>query len=185
MTHHLSPYDTSGNIGKGLNEAIDQVQNLEDWICLRDGDAMYLRADWGKRIEASINNFGQEYSLMSCFTNRLNPNTMRHQLHGGICSKETDMLKHLDIYDTYPSEPEMNLVPKGKVIAGFFMLFQKKTWLKVGGFAEKNIHFDSDFTTKVQGKGLKVGVMTNLYVYHLYRSWNLGNSPQIDTKHLK
>lgn len=184
MIHHICPYHDKANIGKGLNLAIELIESPYDWICLRDGDTMYLRSDWGKRIEVSIDKFGQEYALMSCFTNRLNPNTMRHQLHNGICSKETDIAKHMAIYDTYPADPEIIQLPKDKVVAGFFMLFQKKTWLEVGGFMENSLNFDSDFTIRVHEKGLKVGVMTNLYMFHLYRLWNLGNCPQIDTRHL-
>lgn len=182
--HYLTPYNSQGNIGKGINDAISNTINTYDWICIRDGDTMFLRSDWGKRIESTVNQFGDEYGLISCFTNRLNPNAMVHQLHDGICSNETDLDKHLEIYDSYPIEPGIIEVPKGKVIAGFFMLFQKKTWLKLGGFRENTVHFDSDFTERARMKGVKVGVMTNLYVFHLYRLWNKGVNPQIDTKHL-
>lgn len=184
MIHHLTPYNLHGNIGKGINDAVAEVSSPCDWICLRDGDTMFLRADWGKRIDATINKFGDEYGLMSCFTNRLNPNSMQHQLHGGVCSNETYIDKHIEIYDTYPKEPEMNFVPNGKVVAGFFMLFQKKLWLNLGGFVENTLHFDSDFTMRAQQKGVKVGVMTNLYVFHIYRIWDKSNSVQANTKHL-
>lgn len=183
---YLTPYNKEGNIGKGINDAIKSLNcNDDDWICIMDGDIMFLNADWGKRIERTIEKFGNEYALFSCFTNRLNPNTMQHQLHNGICSDESDIRKHLEIYKEYPFEPEVNQVPKGKVIAGFLMIFQKKNWLKIGGFAEKTLHFDSDFSQRLMMKGLKIGVMTNLYVYHLYRLWNTSSKPQWDTKHLK
>jgi GT2 family glycosyltransferase len=69
------------------------------------------------------------------------------------------------------------------LVAGFFMLFQKKTWKAVNGFHEFDKTFDVKFCKAVRECGGKIGIINKLYMFHLYRVWAEKN-PSFDTKHL-
>jgi hypothetical protein len=67
-------------------------------------------------------------------------------------------------------------------IAGFLMIFQKKTWEK-HRFSDNSLRFDSEFTDKVKADGGKLAVMQGVYVFHDYR---LGHeNPMYYIDHLK
>lgn len=72
--------------------------------------------------------------------------------------------------------------PYTHVLAAFCLCFKVKTWRLLGGFTENNIVFDTDFCRKAQEKKLKLGLMTGIYLLHLYRYGS--PNPKNDIKHL-
>jgi hypothetical protein len=173
---YSNPYSVEKNIGKAYNEFCDLVPNEDDWIVMQDGDMMYLRPDFGSVIHDTLQKHGDKYQLFGCLTNRL---ASTHQLHENTFSNDHDIMNHLQIAKQYDGTEVVDT----HGIAGLFMCFQKKTWKKVGGFQENTHTFDSEFSVKVKRKGMKIGIMKGLYVYHQYRPWS--NSPRTDVKHLK
>lgn len=168
---YSNPFSIEKNFGKAINDFCALIPNDDDWIVIQDGDMMYLQPDWGVTIHKTLEIHGSEYDLFGCYTNRLREG---HQLHKGTFNPIQDITLHFEIskmYKGYDVEPI-------KSIAGLFMAFQKKTWIKVGGFKEKTYAFDSDFCRKVG----KIALMKGLYVYHGYRIWS--NNPTTDIKHL-
>lgn len=175
---YSNPYSIDKNFGKAINDFCSIVPNDEDWIVIQDGDICYLTPDWGRIIYESLKEHGHKFGLIGCYTNSLNG---LNQLHGKRRFNDISMKDHHKIAKTYNST---NISDFGKlIVAGFFMAFQKKTWRLVGGFVENNKSFDTLFNIAVRKKGLKVGIMDGLYVYHLYRIWADGN-PGNEVKHL-
>lgn len=172
MIWYLSPYSVEKNIGKIYN---DQIRLLPDdsWICLLDQDVLFLRHDTKKQIE-DIAEKG-EYELYGCMTNRLR---LPHQLHEGVISMNSDVVYHMGICDELHAKYYGVCEPTTEVIAGMLMLFRKETWSKVGGFIEKSIIFDQQFSWKVQSKAIMKGV----YLFHSYRL--PFENPQQQTSHL-
>lgn len=174
-------YSTPGrgdkNIGKAFNDFCSLIKDDEDWICLRDGDTMFLQPFWTKQIEDVIAKHGSEYQLFGCMTNRLNDG---HQLHLGKRSEETDIMYHKQVADYYFKD-HYDEVGDAPFVAGMFLLFQKKLWNEIK-FLENSIHFDRLFSESVKGKGYKIGLLKGLYIFHYYR---MGSSnPGFDYKHL-
>lgn len=165
MIHYLSPYRSDKDIGKAYNEAIEKLDS-RDWVCLMDADAMPLLPDYGTQIEQILSEHGRKYGLIGAMTNRAGRD---EQLYNGF-SEDPNILNHIQIArearDKFGNEVEP--MPKGYV-AGLFMLFSVKTWVRVGGFKEGTITADSNFTRRVRAKGLKVGMAKGLYIFHLYR----------------
>lgn len=157
---YSTPFDRDKDIGKANNEFIELMPD-ESWICITDSDAMFLNPDYGKRVEDIIMNHGDKWDLIGCLTNRIGSN---HQCYNGQFSNEMDMREHWKIAH---SELEDKVVDGG--VAGFFMLFSKKTWRKAGGFKTKSISCDSQFNKDVRKVGGKVGVYQGLYMFHAYR----------------
>jgi cellulose synthase/poly-beta-1,6-N-acetylglucosamine synthase-like glycosyltransferase len=176
--YYSNPFSIEKNIGKAYNQFCALVPNDDDWIVLQDGDILYLTPDWGKRIYDSLKKDGDKYGLVSCYTNRLSSSS---QLHNGKRSNDHDVRNHDEVAHTYNTIGIKEHRATG--IAGLFMAFKKSTWKKVGGFAEDNIGFDTDFSQRVRKHGMKIGLMTNLYVYHWYRGWE-ENNPQKSKGHL-
>jgi hypothetical protein len=172
--HYLTPYSSSGNIGKAYNEAISDLPN-DCYVCIRDGDTMFLAPDWGNQIEQIITD-NPNYDLITCMTNRLGIND--------ICVvgmfDEKDISKHIEVaqnrWETRGTEVlDFDIAP------GMLMIFHKSLWLK-HKFVEKSIIFDKQFSQSVLKSGGKIGVATGLYIFHLYRMWS--DKPKSDTKHL-
>ena len=175
---YSNPYSTSLNIGGAYNAFIKQLNpNEDDWIVLQDGDIMFLTPDWGKRIESALALDGDKFGLVGCYTNML-MNT--HQLHEKRHNKDRDIFNHYQIALQYDQQ---GIEEYKGIVAGFFMAFQYKTWKSVGGFIEKNIACDTIFNQMVKDKGLKVGLIRSLYVFHLYRIW-AEKEPWNERKHL-
>lgn len=177
---YSNPYSTEKNIGKALNEFCELVPD-NDWICLQDGDMMYLTPDWGVQIERVIQKYGNHFSLIGCVTNRLGRNIQTVQ---GVDYDNHDIKYHyqkaIDLREQHFAEVE-DITAK-KYVAGLFMLFPKRLWNEIK-FKENTPSFDDEFSKEVIRKGGKLGLMKGLYVYHWYRGFS--KNPRIDNSHLK
>lgn len=164
MIYYFSPFDSNKQIGKSHNEHCALVPNSEDWICITDSDVLFLLSDSKKQIEDIIKKHGKDYEVFGCLTNRIGSS---HQQFSHF-DDTTDIWAHKTIakycyqtrYDEV-SETDIN-------IAGFLMVFQKKTWERYR-FSDNSIRFDSEFTDKVKAGCGRLGVMQGVYVFHDYR----------------
>lgn len=176
--YYSNPYNTQGNIGKGLNEFCELVPD-DAWICLQDGDMCYLTPDWGVQIEEVIRRHGHKYALFGCMTNRL---ARQHQRHTEEIDDNHDMMYHyaiaVDRKERFWAEVQPTTLP----LAGLMMVFPKKVWKEIK-FKENEIGFDDVFSLALMRRGYKLAIMKGLYVYHLYRAWS--NSPKFDRNHLR
>lgn len=182
MIYYKQPYRSDLNIGKGLNDDIQTVPNDDDWIVIKDADAMFLTPDYGTIIENALLS-NHPYQLIGCYTNRIGS---PHQRPYAGCLDEHlfncfDMKEHYayaeSLRDKYGSQ--MKEIKQG--IAGFFMAFQKKTWNN-NKFQENVPYFDTIFSANVIKRKGRVALMQGLYMYHTYRAWS--DTPMSDTKHL-
>lgn len=153
------------------------MPNLDDWICITDSDVLFLLPDTKKQIEDIISKHGKEYEVFGCLTNRI---ASSHQRYLGVFD-ETNIMYHKKIAKIL-KETFYDVVYETTInIAGFMMIFQKKTWEKYR-FSENSIRFDSEFTGKVKAGGGRLAVMQGVYVFHDYR---LGHeNPMHYIKHL-
>lgn len=164
MIFDITPYRRDKNIGKAYNERIEVLPD-DAWIIVRDGDCMYLTPDYGSIIEKTIENHGEHYALFGALTNRLG---MERLCYLQRFNTDTDVKNH------YPIAVELggkeHVVPVN-LVAGFFMMFKKSTWKEVGGFKENSIHADQEFSKSILAKGMKIGQIQGLYLFHSYRIW--------------
>jgi glycosyltransferase involved in cell wall biosynthesis len=176
---YSNPYSTKKNIGKALNDFCELIP-YGDWICLQDGDMMYLTPDWGVQIEQAISMHGDKYSLMGCLTNRLGRPI---QINDTKDYDNHDIKHHYAIAKKLSKEHfgVVEDITNKKYVAGLFMLFPKSVWLN-HKFEENNPAFDDAFSKSITKKGGKLGLMKGLYVYHAYRIWS--KAPRRDRGHL-
>jgi len=177
--HYITPYSTEKNFGKAINEQISIIPDT-DWVCMLDGDVMFLTPDWGRQIDEVVRKYGNKYKLFGCLTNRLGRPTQRYK---GEFSENFDIKHHYNIAKELEQSnwAEVHDVTTKKKIAGMFMLFSKKTWNSIK-FEENNPNFDDAFSNAIIKSGGKLGLLSGLYVFHCYRLWS--NTPGRDRDHL-
>lgn len=170
---YSTPARPDKNIGKAYNDFMATVPN-EAWVCLRDGDTMFMTPDWCQHIEDIIKENGDKFDLIGCMTNRLRG---KHQLIDGMFDNE-NISDHLEVAKQIRS----NKVEAVNGVAGLCLIFRKSLWDKVK-FVENSIHFDTQFCKSVTLSGGRIGVAKGLYLFHLYR-WGQ-KDPCNYTAHLK
>jgi len=164
MIYYFAPFDPLKRIGKSHNDHCALVPDPEDWICVTDSDVLFLLPDSKKQIADVIAEHDDEFQVYGCLTNRI---ASHHQRPGDFCDN-TDVLYHKAIAERLQRERYTDVVETDINIAGFLMVFKKKTWEKYR-FSDNSIRFDSEFTDKVMADGGRLGVMQGVYVFHDYR----------------
>lgn len=171
--HYLQPFAMDKDIAKAYNEACKNIPD-GDWICITDYDAMFMFHQQKQLVETMARS-GQA-DLYGAMTNRCN---VPELLVDGMFD-EMNLKKH---YDKAKEIFSHDLKFTNGVIAGYFMLFSKKTWNEVRGFEmpqySVNYAFDQYFSHKIKRKAIIKG----LYILHLYRIWS--KFPQLDIDHLQ
>ena len=176
MIYYLTPFDNKKQIGRAHNLHCACVPNPDDWICITDSDVLFLLPDTKKQISDII--VKHNFDVYGCLTNRI---ASPHQQADGF-SENTDILYHKKLAEKLQKERYFDVKETKINIAGFLMVFQKKTWEK-HRFSDNSIRFDSEFTDKVMKDGGRLGIMQGVYVFHDYR---LGqNNPKFYINHLK
>ena len=195
MVHHITSGRADKNIGLAINTLVEGLP-LNDWVCLRDIDTIPMdHINFFYQCEAIAQR--GEFDLVGCMTNR---SGLDHQLWDGKISENTDIAYHMKIGKEATKHWGINALEIDNFIAGFFMLFPVKAWIKAGGFREGSIRipldksdakktkhkdkfFDWHFCNDVTKAGGKIGLAKGIYVFHLYR---LGSeNPKKSTGHLR
>ena len=180
MIYYFAPFNSEKNIGRSHNQHCEIVPNAEDWICITDSDVLFLLPDTKKQIEGIIRKHGSTFQVFGCLTNRIaSPHQRINHPHA---FEHTDISFHKYIAMDRQALSYEDILETDINIAGFLMIFQKKTWDKYR-FSDNSIRFDSEFTDKIKADGGRLGIMQGVYVFHDYR---LGHeNPMYYIDHLK
>jgi hypothetical protein len=165
MIYFFTPYSFEKNLGKAYNQYCDLVPNDSDWICIMDGDMMFVN-DFGSIIQAHITK-RPDTGLFLCLTNRVK-NTQ--QCYNGEISENSDLGYHAQIAKHLEVNKKLQVKEMNRVASGYLMCFKKETWKVVGKFYEKGIlAVDNKFSKAILDNGLKIRIMEDLYAIHYYR----------------
>lgn len=167
-------YDDNKNLGNAYNDCVSLL-NDEDWFVFLDHDAMFIRRDWYPYLKNIIRENSQ-YDLLTCSTNRIGCMWQRIQ---GVDYNNHDIRYHKQVGMELSSMnlPVMDVTDHPR-LSGVVIVSNKKSWDAVGGAKDGFLTVDNDLHDKFANKGLKVGFIPSLYVYHWYR----GDG---DTSHLE
>lgn len=166
--HFFTPYSFNKDIGKAYNDACKLVTDSEDWICLTDGDVMFLTSDFGHQIKEIIDLHGKDVGLFTCLVNRVG--TLA-QCYNNTISEEPNILEHRKIALRLSKEQRHQVKEIPNPISGHLMLFKKATWEAINGFPEERgiLSVDNTFSNRMVKNGYKIMVMEGLYCFHYYR----------------
>lgn len=181
--HYIQPYSVEKNIGKAINDAIDQITEPlgdceDDWIVLTDHDMMWLLPDSKAQVERILNT--TDYGILGCMTNRIRS---KEQLVGGLFNENDQIREHIKIAEKCRENAGDHIKPAYNCVAAFMMCFRVSVWTQIGGFVKGVINFDRLFCDEARKIcNAKIGIMSGVYVFHGYRMWS--NTPLKEYKHL-
>ncbi len=176
---YFTPGRGDKNLGRAYNEHCALVPD-GDWICIMDGDVLFLNPFWPKQIEDIIEKHGNDYPLISCLTNRLG---LVNQLPYGF-SNDPNILNHAKISDEHFEKYYDEVYRTTSQTAGLFMLFPKSTWNKVKfkpGLTNGGTFVDFSFADTVMKELGFIGIARGIYLFHFYRF----NKKKTYIEHLK
>lgn len=173
MVTYIQPYDKNSppNIGGAINAAIKAtISGPDDWFVLLDHDVMFLLPDSKRQLEEILES--TDFDILGPLTNRLAAQT---QVVGSMF-ESTDLLEHIDMAKLAVKSQYGKVYEVRDPLAAFCLCFRRRTWTELGGFPENNIQFDYLFCSRALRDGKRLGVMTGIYVFHLYRLWSEGDA---------
>lgn len=169
--HYITPARVDKQYGKAINDIVKHLPDT-DWICLRDIDTIPLNhSELIPQVETIIREHGGTYDCFGAITNDLGLN---YQLNQGRLLRTYDLEEHRKITDQVREKYGTQVEPNRQYhIGGFFMLFSKRVWSKVGGFVDevyKDGHFfDYHFCKGIKKAGGRIGIAKGIYIYHYCR----------------
>jgi hypothetical protein len=165
MIYSFQPYDQNANLADAYNKHCKIVPDDDDWIVLRDADFMMLTPKY-ENLMYEIVNQHTEYDLWTCYTNRVR---CRPQLQKDLFN-EPDIRKHRERALYLYKNNRYDVKEIKRVISGYFMMFKKKTWKRVGGFKGKGMFgVDTYFSRDILHDNGRIGLMEGVYGLHYYR----------------
>jgi GT2 family glycosyltransferase len=176
MIYFFTPYSFEKRLGRAFNQYIQLVPFDNDYICLTDGDVMFLTTDFGQQIRDILLEHDKG-DLFTCYTNRIKN---KHQQYQGIISENFDLRYHEDIANKLRQNDYKKVSTIETVISGHLLVFSKKLWREVGGFYEEGIlKVDNKFSRAVLDLGRKIYLMEGMYVFHKYRTRDIRNKSHL------
>jgi hypothetical protein len=171
--YHITPFSPGSIFGTTINNYIEMLPE-DAWICLRDGDTMFLTSEWGAQINRIAKTCGH-FDLIGCMTNRIR---MKHQLVGRDINMDTNVINHHYLAEELQQKNYAKVKKIDKPVAGLFMLFPKRTWHKIK-FQDKLMEtthqdyprefFDHNFCRRLLESGGTIGLAEGIYLFHYYR----------------
>lgn len=181
--YEFIPYSHEKNFSKAINQYCSIVPNDNDWIIIRDGDTSHTTSHWQSIIREVILKHGNEYALFGAKTNRIGSTHQRVKGMFNIYDMREHWKKGQELFETH----QYNVEENKNGVAGFFMMFQKKTWNKIKFDESKDRckYFDTYFFQDIKRAKFKSADILGLYVFHFYRIWEHSErSARSSRKHL-
>jgi len=172
------PFDDGGNIGVAYNHEMSRL-GPDDWIVFLDYDVMICNPWWKDICVRSIQTFGSQAGVFTCFTNRIG---CKLQIAAGVNPESHDMLYHQQFAAELWKRNQFkccDCTDRGGRFSGMFLMTSKRAWTQVGGFKTEGLfHVDVDYYDKVKKAGMRTYLMAGLYAYHRYlRESTTGGKP--------
>ena len=161
------PTSEGKNLGFAYNELMDRLRE-NDWACFIDHDACFTTSDWYPQLEEIIAPL-TEPCVLTATTNRVGS---RWQLAAGADPHNHSMEYHRRFGKSLQSAARGVLrdVTHEPLMSGVVILLSKKTWRRLGGFADGFLGVDNAIHQAARDQGYRVLLMMGLYVYHWYRA---------------
>jgi hypothetical protein len=178
--HYIQPYRTDKNIGKAINETIQNLRyEPDDFIILTDHDTLWLLPDSKAQVERIL--MGTDYDILGCMTNRIRS---PEQLINGRFIENDSIRDHIVLAEKCRENAGDYVKEAHNAVAAFCMCFRVSVWVRVSGFVENVLTFDSEFCREARVTcRAKVGIMCGVYVWHSYRLDK--KNPKSYIKHLE
>lgn len=172
MIYFFTPYSFTKKLYDAWDDYMNMVGNPDDWVCMMDGDTLFLISDFGNQMQDYIDKY-PDAGLFTCYASRTSRPFLRWP--------GADMTNPSLIYHRTKAEM-IKIAHHGKVVdlknndaLGYLMLIKKSTWLLVREqvrqwTADKNIlGVDTRISRAIRQTGMKIYLMNGMYLLHYYR----------------
>ena len=174
MIWFFTPYSFEKKLFKAYDDYMNLVQDPEHWVCICDGDAAFLLADFGHQIQDYIDKY-PDTGLFVCYASR---SPYGHQMQPGLNS-ESDSIKYiynntLQMYE----QDHLKVIEMNQRIAAPILVIRKSTWIKyrdriADHAVSANIQaVDTAISDILQKNNEKVLLMAGMQVYHYFRHYS-------------
>lgn len=171
MIWYFTPY----SFEKRLFEAWDQYMNLvtdpEDWVCMMDGDILFLLADFGHQMQHYINEY-PDTGLFTCYASRAHRDRFMRR---GSNPDNPSILYHYDQAEKVRKTLHGKVKPFDGPALGHLLMIKKATWLKIRDRVEKLtkdkmiLGVDVRISRAISELGMPILLMRGIYVLHFFR----------------
>ncbi len=163
---HIIPYSLEAHLADAYNSAIESVSPAVEWLLITDADVMILTPEYGHLISKVIAEH-PEAGLITCVTNRIGASC---QLAKEVPKQTSDLLVLRAAAVARLQKHGASVTKISPPCSGFFMLFRRAVWKKVGGFKGRGMFgVDWKFSRDVADAGLPILRMDGLLAIHYYR----------------
>lgn len=171
MIYFFTPY----SFQKKLFEAWDSYMNLvpdeNDWVCMMDGDVLFLIADFGHQMQEYIDAF-PDTGIFTTYASRAHRDEFMRR---GCDMENPSILYHFDNAEKCRQTLHLKVKTVAKPALGHVMLMKKATWLKIRDRVQdltsdkKILGVDVRISRAVTELGMPVLLMRGIYVLHFFR----------------
>lgn len=162
--YEFVPYSISKNYGDACNKCFELVPNDNDWIIIRDTDALTLTPSHIHMIRRAID----MHPYTGMFTGVTNRVGQKRQVYDMKLFENLDAKVHRKIALELANKP-LTFTEFDIPISGYMMIMKKSTWKEVGGFKDGILGVDTNISNKLRKENKKILMINNLYIYHYYR----------------
>lgn len=169
-------YFTPYALDKNFFREIDSFMNLiheNDWVCILDGDTMFMYSDFGHKIQRFIDLY-PDTGLFTCVSNRCHYHC---QQSGDIAFSEENIVWHRRYAEQLFNEKGFAVKEVQRRIAGHMMIIRKGTWSRirnevlsaVTAQGKQILGVDTKISNAMVRNGLKIRIMEGFYLFHFLR----------------
>lgn len=123
MLWFFSPYSQTRHLAEAWDQYMALVANPADWVCMMDGDTMFLLPGWGHKIQKYIDRY-PDTGIFTCYASRCH---YQPQIRQGTETENTDLLYHRNQAERIDAELDGQVKLIDSKIAGHLMVMKKST----------------------------------------------------------
>ena len=180
MIYHFMPFSLQFDYASEINKYVSLVPDMEDWICIWDGDTIRTRPSWGEDIAEMIK-ANPEFDLLTTVSTRTG---VHQQRFGNRISPESNLIKLHNITESQHVRVQSYKAFEIKhPVAGYLLIFRKKLAVEFPFQRSSTgiLGVDGSWSKRLLEAGKKVGVCKRIVTIHFYRL----NKNRKDTSHLR
>lgn len=171
MIWFFTPYSFKKRLFEAWDEYMNLVHDPEDWVCMMDGDVMFLLADFGHQMQRYIEKY-PDTGMFTCYASRAHRNCF---IRKGTDPSNPSMLYHYNMAEKARKELDLKVKTFEGPALGHLLLIKKSTWIQIRERVknitkeQKILGVDVRISRAVSELGMPILLMRSIYVLHFYR----------------
>lgn len=171
MIWFFTPYSFEKKLFEAWDKYMDMVDNPEDWVCMMDGDVLFLLADFGHQMQEYIDKY-PDTGLFTTYASRAH---RQEYIRKGCDENNPSILYHYDNAVRCRNTLHLMVKTLGKPALGHVMLIKKSTWMMIRDrvreltVENKILGVDVRISKAISELNMSQLLMRGIYVLHYFR----------------